>query len=63
MASIGVAARHHRGITASQLLHHADLAMRQAKTRGGGVAAHTRDLPDRPVPTRPAHRLRDPPRH
>lgn len=63
LASIGVAARHHHGITASQLLHHADLAMQQAKTRGGGVAAHTRDQPDRPVPARPVHRRRDPPRH
>jgi diguanylate cyclase (GGDEF)-like protein len=63
MASIGVAARHHRGITASQLLHHADLAMQQAKTRGGGVAAHTRDQPDQPVAARPVHRRRYPPRH
>jgi diguanylate cyclase (GGDEF)-like protein len=62
-ASIGVAARHHSGITASQLLHHADLAMQQAKTRGGGVAAHTRDQPDQPVTARPTDRRRDRPRH
>lgn len=63
VASIGVAARHHPSITASQLLHHADLAMQQAKTSGGGVAAHTRDQPDQPVPARPVHRRRDPPRY
>lgn len=63
VASIGVAARHHAGITASQLLHHADLAMQRAKNRGGGVAAHTRDQPDRPVPARPVHRRRDRPRY
>jgi diguanylate cyclase len=61
-ASVGVAARHHPGITASQLLHHADLAMQQAKTRGGGVAAHTRDQPDQPVTARPTARRRDRPR-
>jgi diguanylate cyclase (GGDEF)-like protein len=55
-ASIGVAARHHPGITAAQLLHHADLAMQHAKTGSGGVRAHA---PDQPVTARPTHRRRD----
>lgn len=58
-ASIGVAAGHHPGLTAAQLLHHADLAMQQAKTGGGGVRAHAPDQPDQPVTARPTHRRRD----
>lgn len=57
-ASIGVAAWR-PGMSTSQLLHHADLAMHHAKAAGTGVYLHTPDRPDQPVAARPAYRVRD----
>jgi diguanylate cyclase (GGDEF)-like protein len=57
-ASIGVAAWR-PGMSTSQLLHHADLAMHHAKAAGTGVYLHTPDQPDQPVVARPARRVRD----
>jgi diguanylate cyclase (GGDEF)-like protein len=57
-ASVGVAAWR-PGMSTSQLLHHADLAMHHAKAAGTGVYTHTPDLPDQPVVARPAYRVRD----
>jgi diguanylate cyclase (GGDEF)-like protein len=57
-ASVGVAAWR-PGMSTSQLLHHADLAMHHAKATGTGVYVHTPDRPDQPVVARPAWRVRD----
>jgi diguanylate cyclase len=57
-ASIGVAAWR-PGMSTSQLLHHADLAMHHAKAAITGVYLHTPDQPDQPVVARPAWRVRD----
>jgi len=47
------------GLSHRQLLHHADLAMYQAKTTGDAVAAHTPDPAPGPVAPRPLRRSRD----
>lgn len=56
--SVGVAA-FRPGMSAGQLLHHADLALHHAKTTGTGVYVHAADRPDQPVTPRPAWRVRD----
>ncbi len=57
-ASVGVAMAR-LGISHRQLLHHADLAMYQAKNNGGGVHAHSPGTGETPLTARPAQRPRD----
>jgi GGDEF domain-containing protein len=57
-ASVGVAFAG-PGIGHRRLLHHADVAMYQAKTTGGGVHAHIPGTGEASPSTRPVHRHRD----
>jgi diguanylate cyclase (GGDEF)-like protein len=47
------------GLTARTLLHHADLAMYEAKRAGGGIRAHRPSTVDPHVVDRPTRRRRD----
>jgi len=57
-ASVGVAMAR-LGISHRQLLHHADLAMYQAKNNGGGVCAHSPGTGEATLTARPGNRPRD----